>query len=1390
MLLIIIISIFFVQLCFGMVYDEEFTYGLKHYNLMQQKIKQRTFKLIYQNKDYYEIININSILTIYKGDNQIAKLENDKENAYYFKFDSNYDYYIFFEFPNYSSEFYAFYISIGDKELNLITTSSLTLRYAKKREFSLKIKNNESTPQLIAIRIYMDKYGAVESFSFEDHGESFIPDYNRYDTHVYSEHHDTYYAIIEDELTFKPVIYYPYTQIYEYHSVTISLINDFQILSENMTSCISTSLYSNLIYFQLNPPLNRPYYEISFKENSVLYYIKNNFYRTKISSINEYTTNNYKFFMINTTNNEGCFSILFSDEKNTISEESSFSLSLFDSRNYEATFINTKKYIQIKFPKNDYFNMSIFLPSLGKKINYRYYNPTTKEYFFIFENILNELLVQFQFIRIGAVSTYYDIQLTYSGLNADIIEETIEDDTFKCCNTITFFNLLYNPEKKNIYLLTNDTSNFYINFVELSKISSNNNFYRINENEQIQIFPSENKICFELIYESNYGEFLFNGVQKRNFTLVSNNTFIFYLDNLVKYSDYYIEIESENENIEFSYYILDYKYNFNKFIYFRPRNSWQKFELPVGIKNKDKIDNLHIHFYYYERIKENTFQCLNKILYYNLTMNTQKKYIYLFTNDTENVYINNIKLKDEEGINNFYDLNEDKRLDIYASEKNIICFELMYENKKGIFEIIQKKYFHVFSYNYLEFDLLYLIQNMNYYIEIENIDNNLNFDYYKINDKQYNFIEKISYKAENEEAKLEFPVNLKNNDIISNFSICYYHIETIDDDTFKCCNTITFFNLLYNPEKKNIYLLTNDTSNFYINFVELSKISSNNNFYRINENEQIQIFPSENKICFELIYESNYGEFLFNGVQKRNFTLVSNNTFIFYLDNLVKYSDYYIEIESENENIEFSYYILDYKYNFNKFIYFRPRNSWQKFELPVGIKNKDKIDNLHIHFYYYERIKENTFQCLNKILYYNLTMNTQKKYIYLFTNDTENVYINNIKLKDEEGINNFYDLNEDKRLDIYASEKSIICFELMYENKKGIFEMDRIQIKYFNIFSDNYFQFDLINLIENMTYYIEITNKDNNVNFDYYKINEEQYNFIEKISYKAKTEEAKLAFPVSLKNKDLISNFSLYYYHIEIIENDTFKCLNTITYFNIKTHKEKEYIYLITNDTSNLYLDNIEVNSIKSTYNFYEIKNETNLDIFTDDDNIICFELKFQNSFDYFELKAEDNITFNIFTKNEFIFNLTNLKKDIEYYIDIKTDNSNLVLDKYYLDGTYHYFYYQIISFKPKKSNIIFKLPIDFKNKNEPDKLFIYFYHEKIEEVIEEPKYLAVKIASVLAYICFALVIIPIGFVIITIIYICCDEDSDCFQKNCSIFGIVGIYPWKKLGAIYLCKRD
>ena len=82
-----IIFIFFFQASFEMEYDEEFTSGLKYYNNHQhQTIKKRTFKLIKKNDDYFEIINKNSIITIYCETTQIAKLENDKENCYYFKY--------------------------------------------------------------------------------------------------------------------------------------------------------------------------------------------------------------------------------------------------------------------------------------------------------------------------------------------------------------------------------------------------------------------------------------------------------------------------------------------------------------------------------------------------------------------------------------------------------------------------------------------------------------------------------------------------------------------------------------------------------------------------------------------------------------------------------------------------------------------------------------------------------------------------------------------------------------------------------------------------------------------------------------------------------------------------------------------------------------------------------------------------------------------------------------------------------------------------------------------------------------------------------------------------------------------------------------------------------
>lgn len=85
-----------------------------------------------------------------------------------------------------------------------------------------------------------------------------------------------------------------------------------------------------------------------------------------------------------------------------------------------------------------------------------------------------------------------------------------------------------------------------------------------------------------------------------------------------------------------------------------------------------------------------------------------------------------------------------------------------------------------------------------------------------------------------------------------------------------------------------------------------------------------------------------------------------------------------------------------------------------------------------------------------------------------------------------------------------------------------------------------------------------------------------------------------------MKRKNSISNISIYDFYPKTIDKDTFTSLSEISYFNIRINKEKEYIYLLTNDESKLILNNILMNQIKSNYNFYQIKNNTYLDLITD----------------------------------------------------------------------------------------------------------------------------------------------------------------------------------------------
>ena len=948
-----------------MDFDDTFTTGYKLYNQQQKlQFQKKTFKLIKQEKDYYEIMNAHSIITIYKNDNQVAKLGEDKEDGYYFKYNSNDIYYIQFEFPSYTKDWYGFQVSIDDAQLNLLSSSSsLTLTFFNEREFSLTVKNTEKSSQIIAIEIYFDsQYGNIESALAEENSKSFTPLSKKYDIYQ-SRRSYYYYEIIQDELIFKPTIKYQYSQPYQFNRARISFEYENSIISENLTKCNAKSSSNNFDYYKLEPPNNKPYYEISFKENSELYNVKDNFNKKEITSIQKYTIDTYGFLMVNYANYDACFAIIFSDKNNIITEDSIYNLTLFDSRNYDATFRSSKEYIQIKYKKNQIFNLTLYSPNEGKKIEYKYFNLKTNEYVFIFKKNIYELPIQFQFIKIGTISNYYNFEFSYNGVEEDLIEENIDNDTFKCVSTTTFFNIKYNQEKEYIYLLINDTISSYINNEKISDISSTNNFYQLNENKVLKIFPSDKKICFELKYEKNNGEINIDRIDKKSFTIVSKNTFIINFLDLEIDKEYFIGITSENENIEFNYYILDnYKYNYKELIYFKAKRNIQKFTLSIGLKNNNNYDILNIHFYYYESIKEDKFQCLDRIIYYNISNNIEKPYIYLISNDIENIYLNDQKLSNIEGENNFYDLNSKHSMNIYANENNIICFELIYETKKGIFELdgITIKNYNIFlQSNKLEFDLINLIENMTYYIEIINDDNNIQFENYKLGDEQYDFIKDISFIAKSDKIKFELPVNLKNMYDIGNLMIHFYYIVTIDKDNFECLNTIKYYKINYNMEKEYLYLITNDTSNSFLNNTELKEIKSKNNFYEINKETTLDIYANKkNIICFELKYEIDKNYFLIKEEKNFTFNIFTSNDFIFNFTDLIQDIYYYITINSENSNIYFDTYTLDgERRNWKSLISFKAIKDSILFNLPISLKSYKDQDKLYINFYH-ETIEE------------------------------------------------------------------------------------------------------------------------------------------------------------------------------------------------------------------------------------------------------------------------------------------------------------------------------------------------------------------------------------------------------------------------------------------------
>ena len=593
----IIFLILLSQLCFAIDYDEEITTGQKLY-FTTQSFKKKTYKLVKENNDYVEIYNFYSKLTIMKGDTEIIKLENsNEEESYYFKYDSNSIYYIIFEFPTSSFNICGFKVSSSEEEYNLLT-SKLYLYFAKKREFTLKIKNTENTPQIIELELYMDQYAAFESSKAQENGITFIPNYSQ--ESYFSSRWVKFNLILNDELIFMPIIKYPYTQISQlnFASITLTYKND-NVISKNFTKCLSQG---NFEYYKLNYPNDKLYCETSFSKNTLLYNIKSNTNLNKITEITSFSNNQLSFLMINATEYQGCFSVIFKDKDNKINEDQDFNLTLFDARSYDVLFTQPKNYIQIKYQINEFYNLTLSTTN-QKLISYSYFYPNDKSYVFLFEKTSDEFKVQFNFEQISVpTNDYYVVNISYNGIDKDLVRNNINSDSFKCVDTATHYRIQTNSEKPFIFLLTNETTKVALEDKSLEEINSLVNFYKIDRNKDFGIFPSKNEIiCFDLMYQTKEDMFTLKPKQKLNFHLVSPNYFIINLINLKKGCKITFEIKSEKKNINIGKIYIDNKeYSSGNKIEFTADKEEAELELPITLNNNKIIDVMTIYFHQLE----------------------------------------------------------------------------------------------------------------------------------------------------------------------------------------------------------------------------------------------------------------------------------------------------------------------------------------------------------------------------------------------------------------------------------------------------------------------------------------------------------------------------------------------------------------------------------------------------------------------------------------------------------------------------------------------------------------------------------------------------------------------------------------------------------------------
>ena len=331
----------------------------------------------------------------------------------------------------------------------------LDLYLFEKREFNITIQKQDEYGKEYGrfISLYLEVFKSFgplfDNASASENNTPFEPIYKEIKDN--NKSYIVFYFNFVRNITLNLNLYINQSEISKFTSTTINITN---ITVENLSNDKIICPDKIMSFYQMSVD-SFEYYILSFKKDNNLYFYKNNTNKEEKINSGEIGKITDDPFYSDKEKGQNCFSIKYTDEKNTIKEDD-FTITLFEPSSYNFTINNIDiniKTIQIKFKEDKYFNISKFSYNDISINSYLFENY----YYYHFNHEKSEIAIHLEFKNISNIDSlkYQTVQFSYQPLSYSL--KDIEDDYKNNLTGEEMYKINPKKSKQKVYIAHNSS---------------------------------------------------------------------------------------------------------------------------------------------------------------------------------------------------------------------------------------------------------------------------------------------------------------------------------------------------------------------------------------------------------------------------------------------------------------------------------------------------------------------------------------------------------------------------------------------------------------------------------------------------------------------------------------------------------------------------------------------------------------------------------------------------------------------------------------------------------------------------------------------------------------------------------------------------------------------